>query len=128
MKIKYKISLIAAIMCIVCVGAMWAVNNFISLKYLEDTIQDKVLAEVRLKANDINTRMAKEKQNLEIIAERVMLAKDYGHDTLQATAATANIAEQNNEMVRAVQDINNAMQMNVESSNKLSGMIGQIKL
>ena len=115
-------------MCIVCVGAMWAVNNFISLKYLEDTIQDKVLAEVRLKANDINTRMAKEKQNLEIIAERVMLAKDYGHDTLQATAATANIAEQNNEMVRAVQDINNAMQMNVESSNKLSGMIGQIKL
>jgi len=128
MKIKYKISLIAAIMCIVCVGAMWAVNNFISLKYLEDTIQDKVLAEVRLKANNINKWIAQEKQNLEIIAERVMLAKDYGHDTLQATAATANIAEQNNEMVRAVQDINNAMQMNVESSNKLSGMIGQIKL
>jgi methyl-accepting chemotaxis protein len=82
MKIKHKISLIAALMCIICVGAMWTVNNFISLKYLEDAIQDKILAEVELKANDINTWIAREKQNLEIIAERVIQAKDYKNETL----------------------------------------------
>jgi len=82
MKIKYKISLIAAAICIICVGAMWAVNNFISLKYLEDTIQDKVLAEVKIKASDINEWIAKEKQSMEVIAERVILAEDYEFDTL----------------------------------------------
>jgi methyl-accepting chemotaxis protein len=46
----------------------------------------------------------------------------------QATAATINIAEQNSEMVDAVQDINNAMQMNAEASNKITGMISQVKL
>jgi len=37
---------------------------------------------VKLKANDINTWIAKEKQNLEIITERVILAEDYEFDTL----------------------------------------------
>jgi hypothetical protein len=31
-------------------------------------------------------------------------------------------------MVKSVQEINNAMQMNVESANKLTNMIGQVKL
>lgn len=82
MKIKHKISLVAIIMCIVCVGTMWGLNNFISLRYLEDTIQDKVIAEVKLKANDINAWILKEKQNLEIVAERVILAENYENDTL----------------------------------------------
>lgn len=82
MKIKHKISLIAATMCIICVGALWAVNSFISLKYLENTIQDKSLAEVKLKANDINKWIEQEKQNFGIVAERVILAKDYKKDTL----------------------------------------------
>ncbi|SHI37216.1 hypothetical protein SAMN05444373_100179 [Thermoclostridium caenicola] len=46
----------------------------------------------------------------------------------QATAAAANIAEQNNEMVSAVQEINQAMQMNKESSDRLADMIAQVKL
>jgi len=61
---------------------MWLSNDFISLKHLENTIQDKVIAEVKLKANDINAWILKEKQNLEIIAERVILAEDYKNDTL----------------------------------------------
>ena len=79
-------------MCIVCVGAMWAVNRFITSKYLENTIQDKILAEVELEAHDINTWIAKEKQNLDIIAERVILAKDYENDTLY------KVLEQSGEM------------------------------
>ena len=39
---------------------MWGLNNFISLKYLENTIQDKLQAEVRLKANEINKWIIKE--------------------------------------------------------------------
>lgn len=82
MKIKHKISLLAIVMCIACVGAMWSLNNFVSLKYLERTIQDKVMAEVKLKANDINKWILKEKQNLEIVANMVILAEDYKSDTL----------------------------------------------
>jgi len=82
MRIKYKISLIAAIMCIVCVGALWAVNKFISSEYLKDTLQDKVLAEVKLKAHDIDEWIVKEKQNLDIVAERVIMAEDYNFDAL----------------------------------------------
>lgn len=81
MKIRYKISLVTAAMCIVCVGAMWAINNFISSKYFAEAIQDRVLAEVKLKANDINEWIVKEKHNLEIIAERLILAEDYKNDT-----------------------------------------------
>jgi len=82
MKIKHKISLLAIVMCIACVGAMWSLNNFVSLKYLERTIQDKVMAEVKLKANDINKWILKEKQNLEIVANMVILTEDYKSDTL----------------------------------------------
>lgn len=82
MKIKYKISLIAIIMCIVCIGTMWMLNNFISLKHLENAIEDKVIAEVKLKADDINAWILKEKQNLEIVAERVTSAENYENNTL----------------------------------------------
>ncbi len=81
MKIKFKISILTAAMCMICVGAMWAINNFISSKYLQDTIQERVLAEVKLKAKDIDTWILKEKQNLEIMIERIMLAEDYKNDT-----------------------------------------------
>jgi len=87
MKIKHKISLIAAIMCIVCVGSMWALNSFILSQYLEDTIKDKISAEVKLKANDINTWIANEKRNLDVIVERVLRAKDYSNDTLYEVLA-----------------------------------------
>ncbi|SCN24002.1 hypothetical protein N3C_1600 [Clostridium sp. N3C] len=85
MKIKYKISLITVIMCIACVAALWAVNQFILSQYLLDTIQDKVIAEVKLKANDVNLWIIQEKQNLEIVSEKVILAKDYNQDTLYKT-------------------------------------------
>jgi len=46
----------------------------------------------------------------------------------QATSASANIAGQNSEMVSAIKDIDNAMQMSVESTNKLTNIIAQIEL
>jgi|GEM_PF-235374 len=94
MKIKYKITLLATIICVVCVGALWAINRFISLSYLEDTTEEKLLAEVKLKAHEINTWINNEKQNLEIIAERVILAKDYAFDTLYKVLEQS--AEMNN--------------------------------
>ncbi|HHY90269.1 MAG TPA: hypothetical protein GX503_01260, partial [Clostridiales bacterium] len=104
MKIKHKISFMAAAMCIVCIGAMWAVNHFISLKYLEDTVQDKLFAEVNLKANDVNTWIAKEKQNLEIIAERVVLAENYEFDTLYTVLAQSGEMNYGNFYYMALED------------------------
>ena len=42
--------------------------------------------------------------------------------------AASTIAEQNNEIVSAVRDINDIMQMNKESSGKLGEMTKQVKI
>ena len=54
MKIKYKITLIAVSMCIMCIGALWAVNRFLSGRYMMNTVQDKILVEVKLRAKELN--------------------------------------------------------------------------
>lgn len=82
MKIKHKISLMAVLMCLLCIATLWMINRFLSAKYMINTLQDKVIAEVKVKAYEINTWIEKEKYNLEVVAERIILAKDYESDTL----------------------------------------------
>lgn len=82
MKIKHKISLMAVLMCLLCIATLWMINRFLSAKYMINTLQDKVIAEVKVKVYEINTWIEKEKYNLEVVAERIILAKDYESDTL----------------------------------------------
>ncbi|HPU21539.1 MAG TPA: methyl-accepting chemotaxis protein [Thermoclostridium caenicola] len=82
MKIKHRITLISVVLCMVCVLAMWSANRFISGIYLETTLQDKLSAEAKLKAHEINAWIGREKQNLEIIAERVIWAENHEFNTL----------------------------------------------
>jgi len=82
MKISHKIGLLSIILCVVCVVSMWLLNSSVSIKYLEDSIQDKTLLEVKLKAKDIDVWLSNEESILDIVAERVILAEDYENDTL----------------------------------------------
>jgi len=61
---------------------MWILNSSVSIKYLEDSIQDKTLLEVKLKAKDIDDWLSNEEHVLDMAIERVILAENYEYDTL----------------------------------------------